>query len=150
MGFNVHLADLNTFALLFPTQLVDSMLWMSFERQINAFRTTILGLEPLRVGNGGWNHLNTMKVRRNLFSSLCIPCAISAQPARKWSFTLASIFNFITFFIFLKQLFSFFAPGSLREDVVPIVCAEAQGLAQLRGCGRYFLRLRGTSTRCEQ
>lgn len=38
------------------------MLWMSFERQINAFRTTILGLEPLRVGNGGWNHLNTMKV----------------------------------------------------------------------------------------
>lgn len=44
-------------------QLVDSMLWMSFERQINAFRMNVLGLEPLRVGEGGWNHLNIMKVR---------------------------------------------------------------------------------------
>lgn len=38
------------------------MLWLSFERQINAFRVNILGLEPLRVGEGGWNHLNVMKV----------------------------------------------------------------------------------------
>ena len=43
-------------------QVVDSMLWMSFERHINAFRTTVLGLEPLRVGEGGWNHLNVMQV----------------------------------------------------------------------------------------
>jgi hypothetical protein len=38
------------------------MLWMSFERHINAFRVNVLGLEPLRVGDGGWNHLNIMKV----------------------------------------------------------------------------------------
>lgn len=38
------------------------MLWMSFERHINAFRVNVLGLEPLRVGEGGWNQLNIMKV----------------------------------------------------------------------------------------
>jgi hypothetical protein len=46
----------------FPMQLVDTMLWMSFERHINAFRVNVLGLQPLRVGDGGWNHLNIMKV----------------------------------------------------------------------------------------
>jgi len=55
------------------------MMWLSFERHINAFRTNVLGLEPLRVGNGGWNHLNTMKVRNTLViywgyqgSSFCV------------------------------------------------------------------------------
>lgn len=49
-------------------QLVDTMLWMSFERHINAFRVNVLGLQPLRVGDGGWNHLNIMKVPRGLVS----------------------------------------------------------------------------------
>ena len=44
------------------SQLVDRMLWVSFERHINAFRQNILGLEPVRVGQGGWNQLNTLRV----------------------------------------------------------------------------------------
>ena len=47
------------------------MLWMSFERHINAFRTTVLGLEPLRVGEGGWNHLNVMQVTQGCECPSC-------------------------------------------------------------------------------
>jgi hypothetical protein len=43
-------------------QLVDTMLWLSFERHINAMRINMLGLEPVRVGAGGWSQLNDMKV----------------------------------------------------------------------------------------
>ena len=51
------------------------MMWLSFERHINAFRTNILGLEPLRVGNGGWNHLNTMKVITTINLRLLLECS---------------------------------------------------------------------------
>jgi hypothetical protein len=43
-------------------QLVDRALWMSLERDINAFRVEVLGLEPLRMGQGAWNLLNIHQV----------------------------------------------------------------------------------------
>eukprot|EP01034_Spumella_vulgaris_P023338 gene23338-29550_t len=43
-------------------QVIDRMLWLSFESNINAFRKGVLGLEPIRVGEGGWNMLNLNKV----------------------------------------------------------------------------------------
>ncbi len=43
------------------------MLWLSFESNINAFRKNVLGLEPIRTGEGGWNMLNLNKVCVGLF-----------------------------------------------------------------------------------
>eukprot|EP01040_Poterioochromonas_malhamensis_P011123 gene11123-12120_t len=43
-------------------QMVDRALWISLERDINRFRTTVLGLEPLRMGQGAWNMLNILQV----------------------------------------------------------------------------------------
>jgi hypothetical protein len=42
--------------------MVDRALWISLEREINRFRTTILGLEPLRIGQGAWNLINILQV----------------------------------------------------------------------------------------
>lgn len=42
--------------------MVDRALWISLERDINRFRTTVLGLEPLRMGQGAWNMLNILQV----------------------------------------------------------------------------------------
>lgn len=43
-------------------QLINMMFWLSFEKDINAFRTNVLGLEPLRIGDAGWNFMNLQKV----------------------------------------------------------------------------------------
>lgn len=43
-------------------QVIDRMLWLSFESSINTFRRGVLGLEPIRVGEGGWNMLNLNRV----------------------------------------------------------------------------------------
>jgi hypothetical protein len=37
-------------------------MWISFEREINKFRTNTLGLEPIRTGQGGWDLLNYHRV----------------------------------------------------------------------------------------
>jgi hypothetical protein len=42
--------------------MVDRALWISLEREINRFRTMILGLEPLRMGQGAWNLVNILQV----------------------------------------------------------------------------------------
>lgn len=42
-------------------ELVDRALWLSFERDLNNFRSSI-GLEPLRLGQHGWNLLNYHQV----------------------------------------------------------------------------------------
>jgi hypothetical protein len=42
--------------------VVDRLLWLSMEREINSFRERCLGLEPIRVGQGGWNMLNYHEV----------------------------------------------------------------------------------------
>ncbi len=42
--------------------MVEQTLWLTFERDINKFRTEKLGLEPIRVGQGGWNLLNIHQV----------------------------------------------------------------------------------------
>jgi hypothetical protein len=41
---------------------VDRALWLSLERDINHFRINVLGLEPLRMGQGAWNLLNIHQV----------------------------------------------------------------------------------------
>ncbi len=50
--------------------MVDRALWISLERDINRFRTTVLGLEPLRMGQGAWNMLNILQVSAILILSL--------------------------------------------------------------------------------
>eukprot|EP00981_Chlorochromonas_danica_P009655 scaffold2798_cov160-Ochromonas_danica.AAC.24 len=43
-------------------QVVDRLLWLSIERETNEFRKNVLGLEPIRVGQSGWNILNYHQV----------------------------------------------------------------------------------------
>lgn len=38
------------------------MLWASLELEMNKFRSTVLGLEPIRSGESGWNMLNHQEV----------------------------------------------------------------------------------------
>eukprot|EP01033_Poteriospumella_lacustris_P010913 gene10913-7762_t len=42
-------------------ELVDRALWLSFERDLNAFRVSV-GLEPFRLGQYGWDLLNYHRV----------------------------------------------------------------------------------------
>lgn len=42
--------------------MVDRLLWLSIERETNEFRKNVLGLEPIRVGQSGWNILNYHQV----------------------------------------------------------------------------------------
>jgi hypothetical protein len=39
------------------------MMWLSFAGPINTFRREVLGLQPIRPGQTGWNMLNALKVR---------------------------------------------------------------------------------------
>jgi hypothetical protein len=41
---------------------VDNLVWLSLEKDINHFRVEVLGLEPLRMGQGAWNLLNLHQV----------------------------------------------------------------------------------------
>ena len=55
-------------------QMVERMLWLSFESSINSFRTDILKLPPIRTGEGGWNLLNLQRVPFvNMWSPHLVP-----------------------------------------------------------------------------
>jgi hypothetical protein len=42
--------------------MVDQMLWLSLRTIINNFREKILGLDPIRASDGGWNMVNSHRV----------------------------------------------------------------------------------------
>lgn len=42
--------------------MVDQMLWLSLRGIINNFRENVLGLDPIRASDGGWNMVNSHRV----------------------------------------------------------------------------------------
>lgn len=119
------------------------MMWMSLEPAINGFRCD-LGLEPIRIGEGGANMLNTHKVQ-----SLCrynvFPFLFSlVSPVIRNSFETSLLYPYCQLYCILIVGFivsSFVVyPGSLCEDVVAVICTEAQGLAGVCGHSRCLHR----------
>jgi hypothetical protein len=49
-------------------------MWISLEPFINSFRVNRLGLQPIRMGEQGWNLLNTNKVHDNFILTLLFVC----------------------------------------------------------------------------